>query len=310
MRSLDKQIQVARERTGNIDYSYSLTTGAISAGLSQDFFKEAANEAQDHLQAAILAVKADLFLEDEITQIVANTESYTLAGRVFGGTKLKSMQYAYDEDVNSYKPLPQRTLAERNTAECTEPSFYIPKGNAFLLNPIPNVSQGTVRTSYFRELDDLDIRRGTVSGTPSGAVITLAASPYTYDLNLAEHICISDKYGNVMLYAGAVSSCVTTTLTLLANVSTYLVSGYTLANLANGYVTIGRYSTTHSKLPDMCERYILTYVQKRAYHKETHEGSLFEDSELMRMQDSILSLYAEKTEDITEVPILDSGILY
>jgi hypothetical protein len=314
MRSLEKQISIARERSGNLTYSYDKSLGVIKAGLSQDFFVESAREAQQHLQQQIIAIKADLFLYDEITAVVANKENYTLSGKVFGQTKIKSVQFSTDSSVKRYVPLPNRTLAERDTSEATYPDFYIPKGQEILLNPIPTAAVGSFRTTYYRELDDVDVRRAVVSGTPSGVTISLVDddSCYGFDLKSAEYICISDNFGNQLLSGAKISSYNNSTkvITLAANVSTYLVSGYTLANLADQYVTIGRYSTTHCKLPDICERYIMTYMQKRALQKEQNEGSLFEDLELTRMQESILGAYSEKTEDVTEVPILDTGILY
>jgi hypothetical protein len=312
LRSIEKLIAVARERSGNIDYGYDKSTGAITSGLTQDFFVEAAKEAQLHLQQQIIAIKADLFLTNEETSLVANTETYALSGRLFGDTKVKAIQYSADGNSINYLPLRQATFAERDSSSALAPEFYIPQANVIYLNPITTVSAGKIRTTYYRQVDDLDIRRGSISGTPSGTSIILSATNcFDYDLGLADYICVNNQYGDVLLYGGKISSynSTTHTLTLAANVSTYLVSGYTLANLASQYVTIGRYSTTHSKLPDVCEPYLKTYMQKRAYNRNQHTGSLFEDQELTTMRTDILSAYSEKTEDVTEVPILDPYIL-
>lgn len=313
MRSLEKQISIARQMTGNINYGYNKATGAITSGLTQDFFVEHARIAQQMLQETIIAIKADLFLDDEIQSFAADTEGYTLSSRVFGQTKIKAVQYSSDGDVRNYVPLPQRTLTERNTSVSSTPAFYIPKGQELLFNPVPSAAQGSFRATFFKELDDVDIRRGTISGTPSGATIILSATNvYDYDLSEAEYICVSDKLGNSILRGAEISSynAATHTLTLAANVSTYLVAGYALSDLSGKYVTIGRYSTTHCKLPDICEKYILTYMQKRAYNKEQHEGSMFEDAELQTILNGILATYSEKSEDVTEIPITDTSILF
>jgi hypothetical protein len=106
-----------------------------------------------------------------------------------------------------------------------------------------------------------------------------------------------------MLRNGVVSSynAGTDVITLAANVSTYLVGTYTLANLADGYLTIGAYTTTHSKLKDVCERYLVAYMNWKALSRDaaTREKSELFREEKLDLEREIVESYRmpDKDED-------------
>jgi hypothetical protein len=188
------------------------------------------------------------------------------------------------------------------------PTQYILRDGAILLNAIPNATQGAIRVNYYRELDDLDISRGTVVGTPTTHHIVTSGMDITSlptNITNADYVCINDKWGNCMLRNGLVASWSTPDISLAADVSTYLVGSYTLANLAGGFITFGAYSTTHSKLPDICERYIKVWMQKRAMSHGESNSSMEEDGELKTIELDILNQYADETNDIQEIPVID-----
>lgn len=308
MRYVGDLITAERERTNHQDYTWDASTNKISAGISQAICLEFNNDAQDHLQAAILNKNPHLFVAEQTISLVAAQEIYAVSAQRV--RRIRAVRYSFTGNSQDYEPLRPHTFQERQDWQ-GYPSFYIPYSETqILLNPIPATSQGTIKVAYHFELDDLDIRRGKVNGTPAGTIaLTSTTAENDYFLGLADYVCISDKDGNVMARNCVVSSYVSPTITLAANISNYLVTGYTAANLANGYVTIGKNSTTHSKLADRCERYVKVYTQKRLLAKASSTDIAEEDEELLKMEQEILEDYAQPDSDVHEIPILDPWIL-
>lgn len=302
MRSLDKLITLARERTNNTNYG-------TRSGISQNLAVQFANDAQDHLQSAIVAQHPQEFTVEQEIQVTSAQETYSIDDNVFGGGKIITIWYSPTGQQRDYYRLKPRTMFERQQQEGNDPLFYIRASGLIYLNPIPRNSSGKIKVSYYRELDWVDVVRGTVNGTPSGAVIAAQNQITPDDIGSTEYLCISDKHGNVMLYNGEISSYASNNITLAANVSTYLVDGYALADLASGKITLGKYSTTHSKLQDICERYLLVYLQKRLLNKQASNSSIVELDELKTIEADILVSFGQPTEDIYQIPVIDSEVM-
>lgn len=318
MRRIDRIVSSAREQSKNSDYEIDATTGATVSGISDDVFLEWTDHAQDHLQAVILASYPNEFVESSTISLVGGTDEYTIADRVFVNNKIISVEYSHSGRASDYMPLEQGSFRDRNS-DSGYPRFYIRRGKKLIVNPTPSSSSGTLRVHYYRELDDLDIRRGVVNGAPSGTSIVVNgatdAAPSTVEelrFAAAEYLCICNALGEPLLYNGQISSynTGTNTFTLAANVSTYLVTGVALADLDNQYVTLKAYSTTHSKLPDNCERYIQTYAQKRALSNDKQNADITEDAELLLMERDILQSFAEDSRDIQGFQIVDEEIMW
>lgn len=312
MKSADEIIKSARYRTGNKDYTYDASTGNTTTGLATSVFVEVLNDAQDNLQSAMVKQWPNFFIEFTVIDLVSGTEAYELTTDVMFSSKIVSVQYTVNGDALYYQPLTAGDISDRR-GYTGYPWRYFRIGKTIYINPIPDVSGAKMRVAFYRKLDDLDIKRATVSGTPSGSTITGTGSFVDdYELSQARYICISDADGNVMLRNGIISSYNTSTnvITLAAAVSTYLVSPYTLANLANGAITIGKNTTTISKLPDECERYMRVYTQKRIMTINESKTSFEEDDELRLIRSDILASFGDESRDVNPFPIYDHELMY
>jgi len=312
MKSVPDIILQARKRTGNEDWDYNATTGETDQGLDQSILVDAINDAQDHLQAVILETWPNQFEDQETFSIVGDQQEYTLTERAFNNGKFILVNYSGSSNASDYdRALQWRATRDRRYYTGT-PEFYTRSGNQALLSPVPKSSQGLLLITYYRELDDLDIVRAEINGTPSGANITIQATtpePDDFGLGHANYICVSDRFGNVLLYNGIVDSYSSPTITLAANVDTYLTTGTVLADLDGAHVTIGKWTTTHSKLPDGCERYLRVYVQKRALTFDESNSSLEEDAELLKIEKDIFAAFGDESKDVEEIPIVDWEIM-
>jgi len=304
MRSLDALIALARQRTNNTDYG-------LRSGVPQNLAAQFANDAQDHLQSVIVSEHPQEFTTDIEIPVVSGQETYSISDNVFAGGKLINIWYSPTGQQRDYYRLKPRTMLERQQQEGNDPLFYIRASGLVYLNPIPRNSAGKIKVAYYRELDNLDIVRGRVDSA-SGSAIVYSSPPANSpdDLTTAtEYICVSDKFGNVMLRNVVVDNVAGATITSVDALTTYLVGSYVLADTVGGYITIGKYSTTHSKMPEFCERYLLTYLQKRLLNKQSSNNSLVEDDELKSIEADILLSFGQPTEDVYEIPILDPDIM-
>lgn len=309
MELVERLITRARYRTGNKNYTYAPATGLYTEGLSTETFIEALNDAQDHLQSKLITYNTNLFLQAEEKPLVQGTQDYALTKRVFGATGIRAVFYNPNNNSTDYDAKLRKGDPQDFRYYEGVPQYYIPYSEKIALVPVPSVSSGYVKIVFHEELDDLQISRGKVtSGT--GADITLDASPAPdeYEFDNGIYVCISDRFGDPVLRNGIISSynSGTRVLTLAANVSTYLVTGKVLTDINGCFVTVGKYTTTRSKLPDICERYLRTFAAKRAMQTDKDSTSTEEDSEMVRMEEEILEFYNDETPDVDEFPILDT----
>ena len=299
MRYVGSLITRIRERTDNLGFSED-SSGNITEGLSDNLILDFLNDAQDYLQSRIISVYPNIFTAEALLSMVANQEAYSIDDNLFIGNKYISVHYSIDGQTRNYVRLPQKTIAERMTTSALHPLFYFRLDGQFYFNPIPSAAGGKARIVYYRELDNLDIRRGTISSA-SGVSIVLANDTVLNNnaLGDAEYVCVVDKNGDVQDYNLEVSSYDSGTRTIT------LASSHTFVGGANDYVVLGQYASTHSDLPPNCERYLRVYAQKRVLNKDSSIDAVAEEAELQMMEREILESFSEISQDITEIPTLD-----
>lgn len=308
MRSASDLITAVRlisRNVANPDGTYGITDTEILQYL---------NDAQDRLQNLLSATKniAKIFVTEQIISVVQNQAEYTVPDRVLLNKQIEYVEFSATGLVGDYIRLEKLNFFNRDTNTTTYPHGYFKRGNQILLQPTPSTTQGSIRVSYERELDDLDTTRGRVNGTPAAAIIDLthgSGAPSTANEALfvnGNYVCISDAAGNVMLRNGLISTydAPTDALTLAADVSTYLLGSYTLANLADGFLTVGRYTTTFSKLPDSCERYLIHYAVAEMFRKDSSNDYDVQAGILSDIETDILKAMAAQTGEIQFTPQL------
>ena len=316
MLRLEHQIRLVRERTKNLDFTVD-ASGNTTSGISDTRIIQYFNDAQDHLQAAIITLFPNEFIVQKEISIVANQEEYTIPDHVFINNKIVCVEYNSNNNSTDYDTLRQGTIRDRNTAKGW-PSYYIRRSGKILLNPIPQSSQGKIRVSYYRELDDLDIRRGKISAVSGVTSTTFTNIDLTdtdpvpdetskpINLTNTDYICTVDRYGAVKAYAIPVNTYTTSSDLLTPTAAHVFGTGETVA--VGQWVVFGKYATTQSALPDNCERYLLTYVQKRLMTTDESNTSLEEDAELKTIESDILNSFSEESREPDYITLLDTEI--
>jgi len=286
-----------RERTDNLGFSED-ASGNITEGLSDDLVLSFLNDGQDYLFSRISAVYPEFNQKEEIITVVSGQEAYTPTDNVLYDNAIINVEYSCTGQVKDFFPLRRIGLAGRATYEATDPSAYILRDGDILLNPIPRSGSGSLRIQYYRALDRLDIRVGTI-GTPSGADLPLT-SQNDNKINEAQIFSAVDSLGASQTYQLIKLSFASPTLTLTAAVPATVISGEFLVR--------GEFATTHSQLPTEVERWLKIYAQTRVLQKDSSIDQNAELAELRKQERDILDRYAELNHDWMGIPALDPAI--
>jgi hypothetical protein len=272
------------------------------------------NDAQDQVSSIIINEYSNFFLTTGNLSLVADQQSYTLPTNMHLGSKIKKVEYKYGSGTNDYSVIPVGTEFDiRTDFTSTYPSMYCRGYNYLKISPLPaSALANGLRLTYTKKLKRLDIRRGIVdSASKTGSTlntITIDLTPSlgkdsgtTYAardmLNTVDYICLVDSDGTAVLEGVPIDSYNSSTgvITVRAGFTTTVAA----ATMANTYVVSGVYSTTHSELPDICERYLVLWSVWKMLRRG---GNQFESSEarkeLAEVTDSIMQSFAAPDDDI------------
>lgn len=306
MRYIKTLLEQARSQTVNDDFGED-------DGIPQDVLLEYANEAQDHIQAVIINNFPSEFLAEKTINVQSGVEAYEIDDNVFANNRIKSVQYSCDGQAREFYNLDQRTIRDRVTDTDSHPSFYIRRGSTIYLNPIPTQSTAKIRVEYFRELDDLDLRRGKVDSQVNDGTnyqsITLVSgtedSTALGDLQAGDYVSVVDVSGNLIK-----SKLLVDFYTSASRTITLTGSNAFDSSIQNGhYLVIGKYATTHGGLPKNVERYIVNYVAMKILQQDSSEDYQEQIRTLGAIEADIVDSFGDASEDVQFFPILDSEFI-
>ncbi len=305
MKYLARQIVEARLISENENFS-------DTEGIPQSVFIRFFNDAQDRLQSRILSANpaATVFDAEEVISVESNKNDYSLAPRTALDNIIRSVKYRANTTTDSYCNLsyiPAHNLLDYPG----EPSEYHVSSGELLLSPKPESGLGELTVRYPRALDDLDIRRGTIQGRTLDVgetnllTITLEDDSLLDDeaLSDAEWVTVNDSKGNVTFYNIPIDSYDSSTNTLTVSAGTLIENG-TVG--IGDYIAIGPYSTTHSKLPQTVERYLIQYCVWKILKLDSSVDSTEAEQELFAIEADIVSQYKDSNKDIKKIPIINS----
>lgn len=307
MRRVDFLIQAAREisrTTANEDATVPVSDQTIIQYL---------NDAKNRLATLFLGLKnvQRPFMTEKTISVVANQAAYSIPDRVALNKHIHQVMYSHSGNASDYVLLPKLNTFNRDLDTTTYPSGYYVANGQIVLTAVPASSGGLLRVMYDRALDDLDKRRGqitVVTGLTSTGFtsITIGTSPdetSVPNLSTIDYVCVNDLDGNVKAYNIPVLSYVTGTDVLTPRVGFTFQTGETIT--AGDYVTFNKYSTTHCKLPDECERYLIHYAAQSIFQQESSGDSIVESQMLQAIEQDLVKSFATQTGEIQWWPTLN-----
>jgi len=304
MRRLDLLISEARQETDN-----SLFTD--ETGIQDSEFIRWANSGQSKIISLIQRAHPDLFQRENEIAGVQGQEEYSLPAKTFLGTRVQQIEYSRTGLKRDYYLLKKGSLKERVNGPVGSPSFYIRFSGKFLVQPSPETT-GKFRVVTQLALPRIDIKRATVSSAvlnTGNNTITSLTLDTTLNIDASEiisegYICIVDKDGNILMEGIPVDDVNTTTGVVTIHTGFTFTTGETIPS--GSFVVLGNYSSTHSSLPDIAERYLVEFMIWKVEKRDSNNSSTEANQELDLIAADIVDSFSEADEDVSYVPILDS----
>lgn len=311
MRRVDQLITQARviaRNAANADGTYSISDNEILQYL---------NDAQDRIQNLISSTKniAKIFSTQQIISVVANQEAYSIPDRLLLNKQIDNIEYSYTGNLSDYVRLEKLNMFNRDTNVSNYPWGYFKRGGQIFLQPTPSTSQGTLRVTYERDLDDLDIPRGVVSSITNGTsaqfdsfVLDATADSYettTPGWSNIQYCCLVSSLGVRKAYNILVGSYVAGTNTLTPSPSPFVYTANDSQIAVGDVAVFGKYTTTFSQLPDSCERYLIHYAAAELFRRDSSNDFSAASDRVAEIEQDILKALVSQTAEIQFVPMLD-----
>lgn len=305
MRYLQRIIDQVRRQTENEDVDSFV-------GIQNSEFIQYLNDAQAHLQAAIVQQHARAFIKETTIDTVTDQERYTLPSDTLLKNKVHNVEYSSTGNEEDYYPLEEDTIKRRLSGVSGSPSKYIRLAGELLIAPQPS-SGGKLRINYVQRARDLDLRVAQVDSAPTLSstaswTIALSSSFETDTTSLGEHdyICVVDKEGKSVIKNIGITASTSSLITCEAHtVST--ADGESATDIKAGhYIVGGKDTTTHGDLPISIERYLIAYCAWKILKRDSSVDSSEAASELTAIQSEIVNSYAMISDDIQYIPQLNS----
>jgi hypothetical protein len=230
----------------------------------------------------------DLFISDFIFQLVPGQDEYPLPPHIYAKSSIDNLAVSFLNGLsNTYLPLKKVSRKQQGFT-----FGYFVREDKIVLTPRPT-SPLNMKMAYVRKLPTMGLRGATVSSTtPTTIVVTNYIAGFE---GLSDQISIVDKNG-VILVSG---------LDFTFNgTDTFTVA--TSAGIPNGsFVISGFYASSHSQLPDECEKYLIIALERMIQYRQSSQdintSTLFSAEELA----SIREVFEDNSYDDAKPPVTE-----
>lgn len=305
MRRTELLITQARRATENQDYNES-------TGISDEEYIQYLNDAQDRLYSLIQSMFPKLFQKEYVVALTADQEAVDLPADLYNSSRIENVEYSHTGNAKDYFTLDNGVSYERLNGSAGLPCYYIRRSTQILLQPKNQSGSAKVRMEYQKNILRLDKRRGKVTavtlntGTSEITSLTLDTTTLNADditaVQDAEYGTIVNRLGTVQMAALPIESIDSSTgVVTLFSGFTY-DTGETIA--VGDYLCVGPYSSTHSELPDTCERYFIVSAQHRVLGRDSSSDQNSMKQTEVEIEGDILQAFA-KPDGESHVPPID-----
>lgn len=176
---------------------------------------------------------------------------------------------------------------------------YIARNNQIHISGQNDVAQlSTIRITYFKNLPDLDVRQGLISGVVANTSITMSTAPT--DLYIQDDHCSTvdaqgDQVVNDIYFTNTSGAVLSVTDT------TDVVAGQ--------YIVAGKNSCNKSQLPEACETYLLDYVRQRIYTRNNYDDANKQMFFTEQQRADIIAIFSKNKKDDDTIPVTDVEFL-
>jgi len=286
----------------------------LTVSVPDDDILQYLNDAQDRMQNLISATKniSKIFVTQQIISVVANQENYEIPDRVLLNKQIENVEYSYDGALGNYVRLRKVNFINRDTNTSNYPSGYYKRGGEIFLVPIPAVTQGSLRVTYERTLDDLDIPRGVLSAVTNGTsaqfdTFTLDTTADAYESTTPgwsniQYASIVDPFGARKCFNILLGTYNTGTNVVTPSPSPFIYSSNDVQITIGDVAVFGKYTTTFSGLPDDCERYLIHYAAAELFRGDSSTDYAAAAAKVDDIEEDTLKALSSQTSEVQEIP--------
>lgn len=304
MRALEQLITASRRATGNTDFT-------STAGVQDEEFIQALNDGQEEIQTLISTLFPSILMGEKIQDVSPSVDTYPIPSDCFMGTRIDHIDYSSSGLTQDFYPIRKGSLKERIDGVNGNPSFYIRQGSQLIIQPPPQNS-GKLRIVYQKTIPVLDIRRGVVQSVTlsSNTITSLVLDPSGLDaatLSEQNFISIVDKNGQVKMKNIPVDSIDSATGVVTVSAGFTFESGETIS--VSDFALRGKNSSTHSSLPDLCEKYLLEYCNMRIFVRDSSSDQAEIAALMSKIEGTLKQAFSEPDNDPDRIAIIDPFFL-
>lgn len=275
----------------------SATSNKSVSKISQQDMVNYFNRAQDSIQTIAMSVDSGARILSGLhkTNLVQNQESYSLPSNIYSPNSISSVRISQGND--QFFPLERITEKERQRGY-----GYAIVADKLYISPVPRWNAtNELEITYQRKMNRLGIRSGTVQAyNPGTGVITLAAG-YSSDIGTYDdYFCVVDSNGLIVNENLPIVNFSSGSLTTTA--------GLTITN--GNYVVCGKYATTHSELPEFCEKFMLIYVERKIQSVESSSDLSAVNMFTVEEAQAIRDIFSLSSKDAMYPPITNTDYLW
>lgn len=305
MKRINKLITQVRRQTENDN----------EAAISNDEVLSYFNDGIERLHAVITAKHPRVFSGTVEIPIVRGQSAYDLPIDAFINNKVVTVEFSYTGREEDYYPLEPITLKERIPYD-GYPTRYFRKDGKVILDPTPDTA-GLIRIEYVLQARRVDTRRAVVQtvtitdGVISDLILSNTDPIIELDseaIEVAEYVCVVDKYGNIKAKNLPVNSLDTGTGELVLESGFVLQQNETINS--EDFIVVGEYTSTHPLFPRNCERYLTAYVSWKLLKRDSSADFAEQQQELLTMEQDIVNSYADIDDDYARIPVYNSFSLW
>jgi len=306
MRRVEHLLLQIRRHTENVQQS-------ATDGITDLELIEALNNAQESMTARIHMTNNKLLADELEYTSVASQEAYDLPFNIFSNSHIIDMSWATSGAYADLISLEKVGFKER-IRDTGYPSKYILKGSKVLFNRIPQASGELGVMTFNPRLPRLDRRSGqvtvatldTVTKTITTLTLSSAITPTLANayFDQTDYLTVVDRDGTIKMKSIPIDSVDTGTGVVTVAAGFVYATGETIA--VGDYVCLGKYASTHSQLPETCERFLLAFGYKRVFLRDCSDDYLLQSKELQEMMDEITEVIGMESSDVEYIPLLDT----
>lgn len=267
------------------------------------------NDGQRAIQAVIYKANnsADVFVKEYLKTLVSGQQRYDLPADIYARNSVVSVNIVRDMKV--IQNLRRVAYREKETA-----FGYALLGSKFVLTSDPStIASRKALLTYNYQLPSLSLRVDKIASVDSGAgTITLSAQYLEEFQERYEYISIVDKKGALVQDTDADGNIVPKMLFIDSfdpSTFTITVEG-DLSNVTDEYyVVMGANATSNSLLPEECEPYLLSYVQRRVLGKIASNEIQTEGAFSAEEREELKTLFEDNVKDSLYPVIQDNYFL-